>query len=315
MKMPKYLCMIATVFTVISAVQSSVGTESEKPSAGYNVLTEGSVWRVYCVWMPPVQRTEQGLKPLQIWGVIKNSSPYPPGDWMMVDFDDSGWMLWREFHERHTLKVAKRDFSNPRPEDLEDTGIRQYDLDQYGAMRSASVGLRCFRGKFLVENPAVAGELTLNVEFRGGIRAFINGEEILRAFLPSGEITPDTPAEDYPEEAHVKPDGNSWSDGHAQHSMPTDPELIKRYNLRIRNATAKIPSAKLRRGLNVLALEIHRAPHHPKAKNYSNCGLVTLQLECNGKGVSKAGRPPGLQVCAVTHSPELHRGGVTGAGG
>lgn len=77
------------------------------------------------------------------------------------------------------------------------------------------------------------------------------------------------------------------------------PVLIKRYNSSIRSASARILSTELRKGLNVLALEIHRAPHHPKAQNYSNCGLVTLELNCTGRGISKAGRPSGFQVCAV----------------
>ncbi len=261
------------------------------------ILTENSVWRSYWVWMPPVQESEKGPVPMRVWGTdVSRSVVPPPAGWEKPEFDDSRWMVWRETHVAHTLKKATKNFSNPKPEDLEDTGIRHYDLDQYGALRSNAIGLRCFRGRFDVQDPAGVSGLKLTVEFRGGLRACLNGEEILRAHLPEGDVGYDTLAAQYAAEAHTKPDGKAWTSGHANHSMPSDPELIKRYNTKVRSASAEIPSSKLKKGVNVLALEIHRAPSYPKDTRYSNCGLVAVNLSGEGKVASSAGRPDGVQV-------------------
>ena len=54
-------------------------------------------------------------------------------------------------------------------------------------------------------DPTAAGDLKLDMTYRGGVRVFVNGTEVARGHLPRGEITMDTPGEVYPWEAYVYP--------------------------------------------------------------------------------------------------------------
>ena len=174
-------------------------------------------------------------------------SPLPAAGWRESDYDDSSWA---------------------RREDSMSEGWR-------------GISLVCVRGKFAVQDPSKLQKLYLSVGFRGGIVAYLNGREVGRAFLPDGMVTPDTLAEMYPREAYVYPNTsgtliNERSGCGADYynyvltskqaeigfwgSQFLNKENLAAYQKRCRRLEIQIPASALRKGVNVLALEVHRAP-------------------------------------------------------
>ena len=149
---------------------------------------------------------------------------FPPAGWMRNDFDDSRWGR-RAGH-----------FLSPYTERA----------------------LLCLRGKFRVPDPAKAGELRVSLAFRGGAVVYLNGRELARSALPEGDLAPETLAADYPAEAFLNPAGRMIARPRWGRAHSTFPD---RYALRTRRIDGvRIPPAMLRQGVNVLAVEIHRAP-------------------------------------------------------
>jgi len=105
------------------------------------------------------------------------------------------------------------------------------------------------RGRFEVQDLAAVGDLTLALGFHGGVAVYLNGRELTRMALPAGPLDPNTPAEDYPKQAFVGDDGLL--------AVGAGTEVAKR---RLREATVKVPVSALHKGVNVLAIEVHRAP-------------------------------------------------------
>jgi hypothetical protein len=110
------------------------------------------------------------------------------------------------------------------------------------------------RGLFEVSDPAAAGDLLLDLKFRGGVIVYLNGEALKRAFLPaSADFL--TPAEGYEEAAYYQPNGEPWSNYKDKASYEEK---------RNRKLTAfQVPAAKLRKGVNTLAISINRSPSLP----------------------------------------------------
>jgi len=96
----------------------------------------------------------------------------PPSDWMRFEFNDSDW-------PRH-----KRFFASG------------------GNTARASM-----RTRFEVPDPARIQGLTLELAYRGGVVAYLNGQELARGHLPTGVLGPDVTAEEYPVEAYFRKDG------------------------------------------------------------------------------------------------------------
>jgi hypothetical protein len=124
-----------------------------------------------------------------------------------------------------------------------------------------SLALMCARGKFQVQDPPSAPEHTLTVVFRGGLVAYLNGAEIGRAGMPDGPVTPQTLALDYPKDVFVDKDGTPLAEP-LNAAQLKDLDLVARQQKRLRRLEVKVPPAALRKGVNVLALEVHRAPGH-----------------------------------------------------
>jgi hypothetical protein len=156
--------------------------------------------------------------------------PLPAKGWRQVDFDDASWARLRgPFCIGGGYKSER------------------------GRYRSAP--LLCLRGKFVVRDPRSVGRLTLHAAFHGGLVVYVNGKEIARSHLPKGDIHPDTPADDYPKEAYVD------DQGHLLNRRIPDKRFAGRYRLRRRQLQdVHVPAAVVRKGTNVLALEVHRAP-------------------------------------------------------
>ncbi|HUT32057.1 MAG TPA: glycoside hydrolase domain-containing protein [Planctomycetota bacterium] len=106
------------------------------------------------------------------------------------------------------------------------------------------------RGKFELAEPA---DLTLALSWRGGAIVYLNGKELVRANLPAGAIAPGAPGEPYPKAAYVDAEGKLLF----APPREAEPEGMK---LRVRTLSHKVPASAVRQGLNVLAVELHRAP-------------------------------------------------------
>lgn len=106
------------------------------------------------------------------------------------------------------------------------------------------------RGAFELAEPA---PLTLALSYRGGAIVYLNGKELARAHVPEGKVAPGAPAEPYPAEAYVDAEGKLLAPG-PKGALPDGMKL------RVRSLTCQVPASAVRKGRNVLAIELHRAP-------------------------------------------------------
>lgn len=202
------------------------------------VLDTHSFWRCHFTWRClQVRRANGRLEYVSVkWPsrgpaklskadeaeVARQRTPAPPDGWTRADFDDGRWARARgPLFTRGTRKLA----------------------------------LICARGKFTVANPAEAAPLELALAYRGGAIVYVNGKEIARGHLPRGPIDADTPAEDYPREAYLAPNGYQLRAAFREPEKYPD-----RFALRTRSLRATVGESVLRKGTNVVAVELHRAP-------------------------------------------------------
>jgi hypothetical protein len=272
------------------------------------IVTEGSVWRCHTTWMKRVVATGDGFKEARegrgTRGIRKETTS-PPPEWRKPDFDDSSWEYWRRPFRSTTLKLKSGGKFPVWADDGEDTGIPLYTPGQYGHAGSPYIGLRCMRVRFQVDDPSGVRDLKFSAVFRGGIVAYLNGAEIGRSHLPpSGAITPSTPADQYPAEAYFDPRGlrrKLWRKRQIIAEVVVDPDVLKQYNARIRRFATDIPAGRPHKGVNVLAIEIHRAPSNAPgtdrpAAGWDACGLVSATLAGSGAVRPALGRPKGFRV-------------------
>jgi hypothetical protein len=227
---------------ILAATAASAGAPPPPaPAAGTAVLEAKSYWRCHAVWKTELVRPEDGgeLRPAEVSKgkpAPMTRTALPPADWTKPEFDDSGWARLR----------------GPVPQG------------------SRTVAALCLRGKFEVKDPAAAGDLALALAYRGGVIVYLNGKEAARGHLPKENSDLETPAEDYPKDAYVDPEGKLLRYGFG------DPEKYKdRFALRERRlADVKLSRDLLRKGTNVLALEFHRAP----------TSEVFIKGDCKGGG-------------------------------
>ncbi|MCK5528667.1 MAG: hypothetical protein KAI74_03205 [Kiritimatiellae bacterium] len=141
------------------------------------------------------------------------------------------------------------------------------------------------RKSFEVINPSLVKELNLTVDFKGGAVVYVNGKEIKRAFMPKGKITPNSCSEIYPESAYLLDEGYII--------LGRNKECKTKRAARIRTTgEITIPASALKKGVNTIAVGIHRAPtsyrfHLGRVKPYvtihqdaywAKCALVNIKL-------------------------------------
>ena len=206
--------------------------ESKSAVPQETILDQSSYWRFKAVSYRgelPVQKkdgTIQHHAPAWADGLVETG-------WMASDFDDGDWVR------------APGPFFGPRG---------YYGTVGWWAENSSyRWGLICLRGKFAVDVPA---ELTLKATYRGGIVVYVNGKEVAREYLPEGgPIKPGALATPYPPEAFVDAGGRMLKGDEADwRKYPS--HFAKRH----RTIAATIPASALQKGVNVLAIELHRAP-------------------------------------------------------
>jgi hypothetical protein len=256
--------------------------------AGEAILNNDSYLRGYLVFRTPVYATKDGQIKVCTVPDAKTptplpdyQSPPPPADWTKPEFDDSAWD-----RAKAPLEIA--------PGSASHTNAARFT--------AAPNSMICLRGKFLVENPQ---DLKLSVEYIGGVAVFVNGQEVTRASLPSGELKPDTLAEKYPDDLHIMAGGGYLQD------IKKDPAGFERRYRKISDVA--VPAKLLRKGANVLALLIYRAPVNETAVEakrekvggmyqvpgiWAHAGLKSFSL-IGGGATPNVARPRGIQVWNV----------------
>jgi hypothetical protein len=267
----------------------SQGAES-KPG-GKTILDATSSWRVHNTLKPPTVAADDGPKPLTYnvpW--IDSPTPPPPSDWMKPDFDDSAWV-------RGPI-------------------IQVWNLGV--TCQTPYLARLCMRGKFMVVAPELVQGLTLSLSYYGGAVIYLNGVEIARHDMSAGKVDDATLAKAYPLEAFVDENQDLLAvegtllPGWKRTGRPSE-EALRRMGLRERSAKdIVIPPSALRKGMNVLAIEIIRSPYDkvtlekegPRGKRRTNafdwntCQIRQVRLATtNDSGLlPNAVRPEGFQA-------------------
>lgn len=269
---------------LFACLPDAFSAEEKAPSGPIAVLDGASFWRVLESFDNPViDKAEDGeeassKKKKEL--PFRFTSLYPPDGWTRPEFDDSSWGR-RHFFTKYTNGES----------DVRVGG---------GGGKSPNLRQLTLRGKFKVTDPAAVKDLTLSMGFRGGVVVYLNSREVARAFLPEGDIKAGALAEIYPERAFVNQEGKSWH-------WWRDRETIDKesYPLRVRRLDkVKVPAGFLKKGLNVLAVEIHATPYHEVHNSkkaplmWATCGLVELHLLAQSADglIPNVVRPEGVQV-------------------
>ena len=273
----------------------SIGAPQAQGKNGVTlVLDTSGYWRVHHTFMPPVLKDGREATPL---ATLTGTTPLPPKDWTQPDFDDGQWL-------RQANKPLPGSKANGVPDATADSGAIGVE---HG---SPALGLTCLRARFQVNNPSAVRNLSLSLAYRGGVAVYLNGKELARGHLAANAPL-DSLAEDYPPEAFFKSDGTP---ARMDAATAKDAAGIERcVGLRVRRLPAiEIPATRLVRGVNVLAIEIHRSTlpsklrdsfagkqrHEWEAMLWNTCALVSARLTSDGTAglVPNVTRPEGMQV-------------------
>ncbi len=213
------------------------------PSGGAVVLDTTSTWRMYHVLRGPLMQADGNLRAVPHYDdrgkldwadgirkpyreVIAPETAAAPANWKDADFDDGDW--------------------------LRGTAVR--------AIRSPYLERLCLRGKFTVTDPARVKGLTISMDYQGGAVVYVNGQEIARGHLAAGAAM----AEEYPLEAfvdaHGKLIGVRGDEAMQRTKIPAD--VLERIRGRVRKLSVAVPATAIHAGLNVVAVELVRAPYH-----------------------------------------------------
>ncbi len=257
------------------------------------ILDEGSFWRFHVTMRRPV--VGQEVLPVKVAyrhypGIERVETAPPPAGWARRGFDDANWPRARAVGRRRGA--------------IEDVafapGVR------------FSVAQLSLRGKFLVSDPSAVRGLKLSMTYRGGVVAYLNGREIARRHLPAGKLDANTPAARYGPEAFVDAGGKAIPGPYhaGKRIQAGEKGLAERIARRDRSLDGvAVPVELLRKGTNVLAIELHRSDYHASAKKWFSGpdyreraswvpnGLLGVGLSAAGTGVAaNAARPAGVQV-------------------
>jgi hypothetical protein len=191
-------------------------------------------------------------------------SPKPPADWADPAFDDGSWLRaqWPVPGLIGPVEGQESPFI-----------LRPYETAVIYA-----------RGRFEIADPKKVSACRFSLDYWGGVVVYVNGKELTRQHLPAGAGNPDEVAEDYPEQAWVLADGKLISRPQHIHANRDRSKLRERHVKDL-----EIPPALLRKGVNVVAVEVHAAPVNFK-------GATKVGYDC-------AWPPIGLLSAALTVSP------------
>lgn len=279
----------------------------EAQSSGkLTILDSSGFWRAHITLRKPVVRVGKELKTTR----LSYDTAWPDPQWAKPEFADHTW-----------VRLCNPPFP-PTRASYQLRNVRKKNAGWINVDRSAtSLALICLRGKFRVNALARVKNMRLNARYRGGIVVYCNGREIARGHLPKdGDMH--APATDYPDEAFLNPKGKLLT---GSEKTLKDKELMRRWDLRTRTLKdIVIPTDALRQGINVLGVEIHRAPYHANFLKeatklrgwtrqkthlmWSTCGLRNLRLTADSEAIDiepNVARPKGLQVWTGNSMAEI----------
>jgi hypothetical protein len=227
-RMARSMAFLSFLLIVTSA--GLLAAPASQP-ADIAVLDGKSSWRCFTQLRTEVLQSADGrLKSVRVRGqrgilplpATQEQTAEPPANWAASDFDDSG-------RARYVGQAP--------------SGSRE-------------LAVRCIRGEVSVTDPGRVKSLTLSLGYRGGAVVYLNGRKLTRGNLPHGMIDAEALAESYPTEGYLRPDNRLPKNGFG------DPERLKdRFASRTRRLdNVAVPGNLLRKGVNVQAIELHRAP-------------------------------------------------------
>jgi len=291
MYMSRGAIVAAGFIALLSGLAHAAQAASAVAAGETLILSDASPWCYHMTFRKPIVQEEiprnagkatgqsRTLNVIKLHGgrgtpdIQHLESAPPPTGWADPDFNDSDWPRVRgPFHEPNV-----------------------------------SVGTLCLRGRFRVSDPASVKHLLFEMTFRGGAIIYLNGAEVARAYLPPGPVALTDPAIPYPSEAWVDAAGGMLpiprhAKGDEVARIATRDRLL---------APLKIAATGLRKGVNVLAIELHRGDFHPVAvgwwgsanlvqgitKQWTPAGFSSLALKAAGPGCEpNLDRPKGIQV-------------------
>jgi Glycoside hydrolase 123, catalytic domain/Glycoside hydrolase 123, N-terminal domain len=296
--MQRFLNLLSSFFVVLAmlipASHLSTGAAAAE-SAQVEILNNKSQLRAFLVFRTPVVLESSGKLRPAISPVGKNpgplpdyQSPLPPTAWITTDFDDIAW-------DRQLAPVEM------------DKG--QATGGRHTARHTATVNsIICLRVKFRVTDPGKVKNLKLALKYVGGALIYLNGKELTRKDIAKGEIKPESLADKYPDDLYCEPKGRFLQE------VKMNPSGFQRRYRTIKDLV--IPSEKLRKGTNVLAIELHRAPIGEKAIQakrvrkggmsrvpgiwaYVGLNEISLKADSNEGLVQNISRPSEIQVWNV----------------
>ncbi|MHC4917200.1 MAG: hypothetical protein ACYTGB_17100, partial [Planctomycetota bacterium] len=272
---------VALILTLGVSLGAALGGESV-PSGAKTVMDTSTMLRFHLTLrkvpnVKPAYRKKEDRREAK--GLPHDPQNAPaPGDWASADFDDIDW---------------------PRT-------MPEW-LDRSTYLETSIMNLR---GGFNVTDPAGVKDLYLTLGYRGGAVVYLNGKEVARSHIPKGELKLDTEAEAYPDEAWVASDGKPLPSSTKGGSKGDNPARLAKKNRSL--GPVKLPASALRKGVNVLAIELRRAPYHKIAQQWYKhskgrgrhyytiwkpIGLTDLKLQAVGSGFEpNLPRPAGVQV-------------------
>jgi len=225
-------------------------------------------------------------------GFCGKTSFLPPADWAGVTLDDGAWPRFR--------LPQPAIFAQQGPNQTMGLGGDVYDT-----------ALLLARTRFEVKDPARVKDCRLSLTYWGGVVVYVNGKEVARGSMPGQSSDWGEPAEDYPEEAFLKPDAKPLTIGDEK-----SPDRLEMRQRRLTNVT--IPAAVLRSGVNIIAIEARPAPVNAKvfgrnlASQYESryaawptVGLLSARLAFSPAGAVKPPRPEGVQVWNAPTSEKI----------
>lgn len=274
---------------------------AQAPAGAADILSPESYWRWFLMLRKPLIPVEalkaagqQATAPMVLTGTVvpppynqvdHQDSPAPPAGWEGPAFDDYGW---------------------PR------SRLSWLRSNAFGRFSS---GMLCLRGRFQVTDPAAVEGLFLTIKYYGGVRVFLNGREVARQHLPAGELAADTAADMYPNDVYVDDKGTIVPMGDYEYHWTGIPPDVRR-DAEARRAKrtrvlgpVKVPGGAIRKGANLLAVEIRRSEYPFDAFRWFKSpegvtkpfwipmNIFDLRLQAVGGGIAaNVARPKGMQV-------------------
>jgi hypothetical protein len=194
------------------------------------VLDTKSVWHTYTALKPPVVQMDGALKPVtSLYPWVDKETPLAPEGWTARGFADDSWLRGNALTGPHT----------------------PYASNLY------------LRAKFEVTDPAQVKDLKLSVAYYGGAIVYVNGQEIARGNLPKDAKDATAVAESYPSSVFVLEGGEIVQDFWG-YKGPKEALTDRQRKL----TDVAVPASALHKGVNLLAIEVIRAPYDKSVAEY-----------------------------------------------